>query len=53
MKRINQYHFDSNELIIDWADGQQSQLAAIWLRDHCQMPDRQRPRQWSAVAEHY
>jgi gamma-butyrobetaine dioxygenase len=43
MKRINQYHFDSNELTIDWADGQQSQLAAIWLRDHCQMPDSRDP----------
>jgi gamma-butyrobetaine hydroxylase len=43
MKRINQYQFDANELTIDWEDGQQSLLAAIWLRDHCQMPESQDP----------
>jgi len=43
MKRINQYQFDANQLTIHWEDGQQSQLAAIWLRDHCQMPDSRDP----------
>jgi gamma-butyrobetaine hydroxylase len=43
MKRIDRYQFDANELTIDWKGGQQSQLAAIWLRDHCQMPDSRDP----------
>jgi gamma-butyrobetaine dioxygenase len=43
MKRINQYKFDANQLTIHWEDGQQSELAAIWLRDHCQMPDSRDP----------
>jgi gamma-butyrobetaine hydroxylase len=43
MKRINRYQFDANELAIHWENGQQSQLAAIWLRDHCQMPESRDP----------
>jgi len=43
MKRINQYQFDANQLTILWEDGQQSELAAIWLRDHCQMPNSRDP----------
>lgn len=43
MKRIQQFHFDNNELTINWGDGRQSQLAAIWLRDHCQMPQSRDP----------
>ncbi len=43
MKRINQYKFDANQLTIHWEDGQQSELAAIWLRDHCQMSDSRDP----------
>ena len=35
---IQSFSFTDDELIIDWQDGRQSQLAAIWLRDHCQMP---------------
>lgn len=38
MMRINQYQFDADELTVHWDDNRQSQLAAIWLRDHCQMP---------------
>lgn len=36
MAQIRQFSFDENELTIDWQDGRQSRLAAIWLRDHCQ-----------------
>lgn len=39
MKRINQYQFNADQLTIHWEDGQKSELAAIWLRDHCQMPN--------------
>jgi gamma-butyrobetaine hydroxylase len=28
----------SDNLIIDWKDGNQSRLYSHWLRDHCQMP---------------
>ncbi len=43
MNPIDQYSFTENELIICWRDGRQSQLAAIWLRDHCQMPQSRDP----------
>ena len=39
MAQISQFSFDENELTIDWRDGRQSRLAAIWLRDHCQSAD--------------
>jgi len=35
--------FTENQLTIDWGDGRKSQLAAIWLRDHCQMPESRDP----------
>jgi hypothetical protein len=40
MNRIDQHSFTENELTIDWNDGR---LAAIWLRDHCQMPRSRDP----------
>lgn len=43
MNRIDQHSFTENELTIDWSDGRQSRLAAIWLRDHCQMPRSRDP----------
>lgn len=43
MKRITDFQFNDNELTINWGDGRQSQLAAIWLRDHCQMPESRDP----------
>jgi len=43
MKQITQYQFDAHQLTIHWKDGRQSELAAIWLRDHCQMPDSRDP----------
>lgn len=38
MTNIASFKYSPDELIIDWEDGCQSQLATIWLRDHCQMP---------------
>ncbi|MDC1015810.1 gamma-butyrobetaine dioxygenase [Candidatus Thioglobus sp.] len=29
----------SDELVIDWKDGNKSSLFSYWLRDHCQMPE--------------
>ena len=29
----------SDELVIDWKDGNISSLFSYWLRDHCQMPE--------------
>ena len=43
MNRINQYSFTEKELTIDWRDGRRSVLAALWLRDHCQMPQSRDP----------
>lgn len=38
MNVINNFSFSDNELQLTWTDGRISQLDAIWLRDHCQMP---------------
>ena len=43
MNLIQQYSFNDDELTIDWQDGRQSRLAAIWLRDHCQSPQSRDP----------
>jgi len=43
MRRINHYQFDAQQLIIYWESGQKSELAAIWLRDHCQMSSSRDP----------
>lgn len=43
MNQISQFTFTDQTLTIDWHDGQQSELAAIWLRDHCQMPQSRDP----------
>jgi gamma-butyrobetaine dioxygenase len=43
MNRITRYSFTENALTIDWQDGRQSVLAALWLRDHCQMPRSRDP----------
>lgn len=40
---INHFSFQDKLLHIDWADGRTSTLAAIWLRDHCQMPASRDP----------
>lgn len=43
MNKVKTFTFAKDELSIDWSDGQQSRLAAIWLRDHCQMPECRDP----------
>lgn len=43
MPDINAISFTGEQLTLDWSDGGQSQLAAIWLRDHCQMPQSRDP----------
>lgn len=40
---IDQLFFEDKLLHIDWTDGKTSTLAAIWLRDHCQMPASRDP----------
>ena len=43
MSLINGFYFNREQLSIDWADGQHSELQALWLRDHCQMPSSRNP----------
>ena len=37
MSLINGFYFNREQLSIDWADGQHSELQALWLRDHEQL----------------
>ena len=41
--KLEDFSFTDNQLCINWSDGRTSQLAAIWLRDHCQMPKSRDP----------
>ena len=41
--RIEAIDFTADELELTWSDGKTSRLAAIWLRDHCQMPTSRNP----------
>jgi len=43
MSRIREISFDAGELAITWDNASKSQLQAIWLRDHCQMPGSRNP----------
>ena len=43
MNRIREYRFDRDQLFITWEDGATSELMALWLRDHCQMPSSRNP----------
>ena len=43
MNSIQSYSFDREQLSISWADSSQSELQALWLRDHCQMPTSRNP----------
>lgn len=38
MNQIKALSYNATELRIEWEDTSESQLQAIWLRDHCQMP---------------
>jgi len=43
MHPIQNFRFDREILSISWADGGASELQALWLRDHCQMPASRNP----------
>ncbi len=43
MNPISDLCFDRASVTINWADNQQSELQALWLRDHCQMPASRNP----------
>ncbi|MGU9956214.1 MAG: TauD/TfdA family dioxygenase [Arenicellales bacterium WSBS_2016_MAG_OTU3] len=43
MNTIKSISHSHDELHIEWSDGRASHLAAIWLRDHCQMPQSRDP----------
>ena len=43
MNQIKLFSYNAEELKIVWDDTSESQLQAIWLRDHCQMPDSRNP----------
>ena len=43
MSRIRELSHDSEELVITWENASISRLQAIWLRDHCQMPESRNP----------
>lgn len=43
MNNITNFRFDHEQLFITWDDGAQSELLALWLRDHCQMPASRNP----------
>ena len=43
MAGLKEYRFDANQLTLTWADGAVSELMALWLRDHCQMPSSRNP----------
>jgi gamma-butyrobetaine dioxygenase len=43
MSRIREISYDAGELVITWDNASRSELQAIWLRDHCQMPASRNP----------
>ena len=43
MAGIQSISFDSDELVLVWDDARESRLLAVWLRDHCQMPQSRDP----------
>ena len=43
MSLISNISYTPEVLTINWADGRNSHLLAIWLRDHCQMPESRNP----------
>jgi len=43
MNTITNFSFDREQLSITWSDGAKSELLALWLRDHCQMPTSRNP----------
>ncbi len=43
MNHIKVFSYNAAELRIVWEDTSESQLQAVWLRDHCQMPASRNP----------
>ena len=43
MHRIDRFRFDRECLQLTWNDGADSEFLALWLRDHCQMPQSRNP----------
>ena len=43
MNTITEFTYDADELLLTWADGRNSKLDVLWLRDHCQMPASRDP----------
>lgn len=43
MNQIKVFSYNAAELKIVWEDTSESQLQAVWLRDHCQMPASRNP----------
>ena len=43
MVRVREFAHDADELAITWEDASQSRLQAVWLRDHCRMPQSRNP----------
>ena len=43
MSLVSDFSFERDRLTIAWADGQHSELLALWLRDHCRMPASRNP----------
>ncbi len=43
MALISNISSTSEILTINWSDGRSSKLLAVWLRDHCQMPQSRNP----------
>ena len=44
MASIATISFDAGELTLGWDDSRSSRLLAVWLRDHCRMPESRDPR---------
>ena len=43
MSTARDMSYDREQLTITWDDGSVSELLALWLRDHCQMPESRNP----------
>ena len=41
--QISEYTFDASSIAVLWENGQRSEFAAIWLRDHCQGAECRNP----------
>ncbi|MEH6578385.1 MAG: TauD/TfdA family dioxygenase [Amphritea sp.] len=37
------FEYSPEQLVVSWQDGRKSEFLAVWLRDHCQMPESRDP----------